>query len=105
MQVEAAGAGTPSRLRTTSARDEDSAAGTNEEGPSGQSEADGEQSLSLEGDEADGDEAEQVVELFRTPVSRLKLEAMACHSARSTGGCPGEVQPTWMAVTGTRACF
>ena len=61
MQVEAAGAGTPSRLRTTSARNEVSSAGTDEEGPSGQAEEGEEQSPSLDGDEADGEEAEQVV--------------------------------------------
>ena len=69
VQVEAAGAGTPSRLRTTSARGEDSTGGTDGGGPSGQ-----EQSPSLEGDEADGDEAEQVLGLRCTPVPCLKLE-------------------------------
>ena len=77
MQVEAAGADSPSRLHTTSVRNEDSAGGSDEEGPSGQAEADEEQSPSLEDDEADGDEAEQVVELSRAVVPRLKPEAMA----------------------------
>ena len=100
MQVEAAGASTPSRLRTTSARDEDSPDGTNEEGASGQAEADDAQSPSLDFDEADADEAEQVAELCHALVSCLKLETMACQSP-SSSGCPGQGQPTWMAVTGT----